>query len=328
MNNMKTLPILNNIHIEKIARALNIDKYIVAFDNQLPEQKRFSFDHEELRSVISNILFGDRYIQDMPDNYNEWINLYIVFFTGIGRSSLVFNECGFEEYLMQSTTLKDVNKLDFTYQEKAMAENTPVCEPSVYSFFNCDYWIRYIDENRSLKYATIRTLNIQLYWQLENAATNFIYKQMPEEIAEVTFGGSSDIKTRNQKLFTEWKKIHSALNDHACSIINQIYIQPLTLFENSPPKAFYFRQKDQGNSPYLVVVVPDNAGEMINLRTFNESFEMTQDSRINADINREYIDSATHSDYELLDQYFTQQESKLLCDLAHLYFNLTGKKAI
>jgi hypothetical protein len=320
----KRLVRLNIQHVTAIAKKLKISEYISGFENKLSEQDKARFDYEELSAIILQVVFGDCTPDKLPDNVDDWVNLYLVFLTGIGTSSLVFNECGFDEYVRHSISLKDLNRIDFDYQEHALTALSPDYSPKEYKYFNCDYWIRFIDENKCLRYATIRTVNAELYWKLNKAKMEYTDQLVPfNAIFPELFENKIKPSIRGNGT-DRLKKLHRQLIRFGIDQLNTIYNQPVAFHLNCPATVFIQRSFDHSGYPYLTFILTESAGEKVDLRAFNESFEMLADSRLNSDNDRSYITFASDYECKMLENFMIKEEQNFIEKLSKYYHEITS----
>ena len=154
--------------------------------NESDENTRLYYlfeDRHNLDNAISQVLFKKPYDaeEELSNEHVNALNTYKLFFKGIGESHFLFNESSIIEDIRMSRTLNDYCQRDHAYQAKCFAQHSGNYNKQPYSF-SCDYWIRYINKNHELVYATLRSADMDLHWLLEDHARELVEQAIPQSI--------------------------------------------------------------------------------------------------------------------------------------------------
>ncbi|MBU2869732.1 hypothetical protein [Colwellia sp. E2M01] len=171
--------------ISHIARILGIERYIKGKLSAIPEEARLDWIFEttdSLKNAIYQTLFSKSYDEtiDISNEEQDRVNLYYLFFVGVGKQHFYFNEACMREDIERSKTLNDYCYYDYQYQQQVFADYEAERQVSPYTF-RCSYWIRYIKANSQLVYATLRSLDDELYWELDELGSELIQQYIPHE---------------------------------------------------------------------------------------------------------------------------------------------------
>ena len=276
---MPVMPKLRAIHINAINQLLAKSILVNGLVNHSGEDTRlaFIFDNDTgLYDAISQVLFSKPYDIDEDletETLNEF-NLYKLFFQGIGQSHFFLNESTLIEDIQQSTSLNDYCQRDHAYQQKVFARNNPAYKPTAFSF-NCDYWVRYININNELVYATIRSADMDLYWQLEDLSQQLVEQAIPHTIDMKELNSTSDDDStpfdiivnangKEQQLKQLQTFCRTSINE-----LSQAYREHVI---NDEPSINISFKVDEHSEKYCIFVVNnEEAAKQVQLRDFEKS---------------------------------------------------------
>tara|TARA_R110000737_G_scaffold56052_2_gene80008 strand:- start:14730 stop:15701 length:972 start_codon:yes stop_codon:yes gene_type:complete len=269
--------------IELMAQQLTAYVPVKGVINESSEETRLAFifkDNDELSNAISGVLFNKRYDVDEEltiEQQNEF-NLYQLFFKGIGESHFYFNESALIEDIRESVTLNDYCQRDHAYQQKAIAKEMDDYKEKPY-YFSCDYWIRYINKTHELVYATLRSADRELYWQLEALSTELIDEAIEHTIEMLP--SKINISEHQKKESTPYDIIVDAngkeqqlaqLQKYCRTCINELTSTYAKQVASDAPSISMRFEVDECTDQYCTFVVNnEQAAKQIHLRTFEKS---------------------------------------------------------
>ncbi len=271
---------LSSTHIESIVQNLAEPIAVNGLINNSNEEQRLAFlfeDSNDLYNVISHVLFNKAYDIDeelSTDQLNEF-NLYRLFFEGIGDRHFYFNESSLIEDIRESVTLNDYCQRDQAYQQKMMAIECENYEQKPY-IFSCDYWVRYINNAHELVYATVRSADMDLYWQLEELSLQLVDQAIPHSIDMKELDVSKykedvlsevivNAKGKEQQLAKLQEFCRTCINDLTTTYAKKIV--------NDAPSISIRFEVDECTEQYFIFVVNnEKAAKKIHLRDFERCF--------------------------------------------------------
>ena len=177
--------------VDKVASVLHLTNKIIGLDNQLSEHERFTLhetevNNDSLSDAICLALYYAPYNND-DDAYSEIqideINLYKLFFTGIGKDYFFMNEYDGWRDITTCLTLADYCKQQHELQQTLRFESDKAFTKTDYQF-SCGYWVRFIQHDNTLCYANLHSADNELYWILEEILTGFIDEVVPHQWVE------------------------------------------------------------------------------------------------------------------------------------------------
>jgi len=282
---MWSTPKLSQKSIKRIAAKLTPPMPVNGFINESDEETRLAllFGGNELNHAISRVLFNKSYDIDEElgtEQLNEF-NLYRLFFEGIGESHFYFNERTLIEDIRESLTLNDYCQRDHAFQEQAFVSECDNYELKSYTF-SCDYWVRYINKSYELVYATLRSADRDLYWQLEALSTELIDEAIEHtiEMKPVECDSNNDelndqesipydiivgTKGKEQELAQLQKYCRATINELTDSYAKEIAL-------DNPSISIRYEEDEQVEQYFIFVVNNEQAAKQIHLRDFEKTF--------------------------------------------------------
>ena len=271
--------------IESIAAKLTPPVHVNGFINESDEETRLAllYGGNELNNTISTVLLNKPYDIDEElgtEQLNEF-NLYRLFFEGIGESHFYFNESTLIEDISESVTLNDYCQRDHTFQQQAFAKEGDDYELKSYAF-SCDYWIRYINKSHELVYATLRSADRDLYWQLEALSFELIDEAIEHTLEMKPSECDSNNNEPNDQETIPYDIIVDAngkgqqlaqLQEYCRASINELTSDYAKQVANDTPSISIRCEVDEQTDKYFIFVVNnEQAAQQIHLRDFEKSF--------------------------------------------------------
>lgn len=287
--------ILSPVNVNEIASTLHLESQILGLDNQLSEHERFILHEKEvnkgsLSDAICLALHNAPYNHD-DDVYSEIkideINLYKLFFIGIGKDYFFMNEYDSWRYIATCLTLADYCKQQHQLQKRLLFESEEGFTKTDYKF-NCSYWVRFIQQNNTLCYANVHSADSELYWELEELLTDFIDEVVPHQWVE----GENNNK-EDDNGFIEWdmridshgyEALYDFLLMQGKTLINQQVSNIASELAQQPPMTMSLLPDEHDTKSLTIVVNNQQAAETIYLRDFIEtvnSIEQQKDELTN-----------------------------------------------
>lgn len=290
--------------VNKVASVLNLTNQIIGLDNQLSEHERFKLyetevDKDSLSNAVCLALYNTPYNDD-DDVYSEAqideLNLYKLFFTGVGKDYFFLNECDGWCDITTCLTLADYCKQQHELQQTLRFESDEAFAKTDYQF-SCGYWVRFIQHDNMLYYANVHSADCELYWILEEILNDFIDEVVPHQWVE----GENNNK-EDEHGFIEWDMHidahgHEALYDFLLMqgklLINQQVSDIANELAQQPPITMSVLSDDNNDTKNLTIVVNNQqAAETIYFRDFIatvRSIEQQKDELTNLFNNQQHI---------------------------------------
>tara|TARA_R110000772_G_scaffold101674_5_gene202226 strand:- start:1858 stop:3321 length:1464 start_codon:yes stop_codon:yes gene_type:complete len=275
---------LNKEKLNVIAHKLGVPEGIDGYLNMTTEDVRLSFCFEKadkLECILTQVLFDSLVYDELNDKQIDELNLYKLFFTGLGNDHFYFNESFLRNDIKESITLNDYCKRDYFYQQLALIEQSSSLDIQDYQF-TCDYWVRFINDKQELVYATLRSADSELYWALEEEANTFIEQYIPHNISLVEHSTTIESDLIECEILTEAYGNEIALNQlnlNSRSIINELTSHYQKSLIHDVPCVWSSDGFDDRGSRYNTYIANNrSAAERIFLRDFETSLNqlMTQ----------------------------------------------------
>jgi hypothetical protein len=282
---------LSPVNVNKIASTLHLEKQIINLENQLSEHERFILHEAEvnkdsLSDAICLALYDAPYNSD-DDIYSETqideINLYKLFFTGIGNNFFFMNECDGWRDIATCLTLADYCKQQHEIQQRLRFEREDAFTKTDYKF-NCSYWVRFIQQNNTLCYANVHSADSELYWILEEILNDFIDEVVPHQWVE----GKNNNK-EDENGFIEWdmhidangyEALYDFLLMQGKLLINQQVSNIANELAQQPPITMSVLSDDNNDTKSLTIVVNNQqAAEAIYFRDFTSTVDALKQSK-------------------------------------------------
>ncbi len=269
--------------IKRIAAKLTPPVHVNGFINKSDEETRLVILFGNgLNDAISDVLFNKPYDIDKAlgtEHQNEF-NLYRMFFEGIGGSHFYFNESALIEDIKGSITLNDYCQRDHAFQQKVMAQESKEYKGKQYTF-SCDYWIRYINQSHELVYATLRSADRDLYWQLEDLSTQLIDNAIEHTVELKPSECDSKNNEPNDQETTPFDIVIDAngkeqqlaeLQEYCRITIDKLTDRYLKGIVSDAPSISIRCEDDEHTEQYFIFVVNnEQAAKQIHLRDFEKS---------------------------------------------------------
>jgi len=270
--------------IKRIAAKLTPPVHVNGFINESDEETRLAllYGGNELNNAISTVLFNKPYDIDEElgtEQLNEF-NLYRLFFEGIGESHFYFNESTLIEDIRESITLNDYCQRDHNFQQQSFVKECENYEPKPYTF-SCDYWVRYINKYHELVYATLRSADRDLYWQLDALSFALIDEAIEHTIEMNPSECDSNNYEPNDQETIPYDIIVDAngkeqqlaqLQEYCRATINELTSDYAKQVANDVPSISIRCEVDEQTDNYLIFVANnEQAAKQIHLRTFEKS---------------------------------------------------------
>ncbi|MGL1956402.1 MAG: hypothetical protein OCD00_03680 [Colwellia sp.] len=247
--------------------------------NQTNEITRLAFifdDDANLNSAISQVLFNKSFDtnEELTIKQSNEFNLYRLFFQGIGESYFFFNESALIEDIKKSISLNDYCQRDHAYQQKAFTQEGRNYISKGYEF-SCDYWIRYINKNNELVYATVRSADMDLYWQLEELSQQLIEQAIPHTIDMNELEVENDEGTTPFDIVVDANGKEQQLNQlqvFCRKVINELIQDYRDKVASDEPACTISTEIDECTEQYFIFVINnEQAAKKVHFRDFERS---------------------------------------------------------
>jgi len=225
------------------------------------EQDAFRLaDHDDLDKKISDFIYKEMdYSEDDKDAAKQLeYNKIVLGYNGIGRPPFLLNEFDWNTKILNHKTLYDYNTWYHNWQEEACEddENYTDYKPSeLYNRFAA--WAR-AEINDEFFYINLVSLQMWLYWRLEEFSFDWIDKEIPNKFVpgpdngkKVKGGYTWDMRTDAKGLEGWYEQIndfsHEYLNkkyDEVLELNNVVYIIDTTEDDFDPAKDYILGSLD------------------------------------------------------------------------------------
>jgi len=178
-------------------------------------------------------------------------------------------------------TLNDYCQRDHIFQQQAFAKEDVNYKPKPYSF-SCDYWVRYINKSHELVYATLRSADRDLYWQLEALSFELIDKAIehsiemkpsecynnsiePNDQETIPYDIIIEANGKEQQLVKLQKYCRATINELTDNYAKEIASDELSI-------SIRFDKDEHTEQYFIFVVNNEQAAKQIYLRDFEQRF--------------------------------------------------------